>query len=384
MSGSSGELILVGASLSHCLLAWFIKYLHRDWNVRILEQHEWIPQQRTWSCHFTDIHQHFTILKPLISHFWPAHEVRLPGQRRKFDSPYLTIKPEQLEKCIRSVMGDNLIFGCPVEEVTTTSVRLATGEVWEADCVLDARNHDLWPSRTAFQKFVGLHLRLERPHGLLCPVLMDACVPQADGYRFFYLLPFGSDEILVEDTRYSSNSDIDLDLFVSEIESYVAGKGWQIREVIEREKGALRLPLRAADFHSPRNNQIGVVGGFFHPTTGYSLPTAVSLAARISSLHDLSLPSVLGEIEAFRKNRHQSLRFFCMLNRMMFLGADPDQRYRIFQHFYSLPDASIERFYSGSFRWSDMVRLFSGKPPIPVRAATKSILTNTFGEGTLL
>ena len=42
-----------------------------------------------------------------------------------------------------------------------------------------------------FQKFVGLELRWNRPRSVKHePVLMDACLPQQDGFRFMYLLPF--------------------------------------------------------------------------------------------------------------------------------------------------------------------------------------------------
>ena len=57
------------------------------------------------------------------------------------------------------------------------------------------------------------------------------------------------------------------------------------------------------------------------------------------------------------------------LNRMLFLGADPDQRYRILQRFYTLPQDLVERFYAGQLRSMDKVRILTGKPPIPIRNA---------------
>ena len=46
----------------------------------------------------------------------------------------------------------------------------------------------------------GVEVQLKKPHGLTAPMLMDAQVPQTDGYRFLYVLPFDPRTLLVEDT----------------------------------------------------------------------------------------------------------------------------------------------------------------------------------------
>ena len=38
---------------------------------------------------------------------------------------------------------------------------------------------------------------------------MDATVPQRDGFRFVYTLPFAPDRVLIEDTYYSDGLDLD-------------------------------------------------------------------------------------------------------------------------------------------------------------------------------
>lgn len=61
--------------------------------------------------------------------------------------------------------------------------------------------------------------------------------------------------------------------------------------------------------------------------------------------------------------------FFRFLNRMMFQGAEPRERYRCLQHFYRMPEPVVNRFYASALRLGDYPRLLAGRPPIPVRRA---------------
>ena len=66
-------------------------------------------------------------------------------------------------------------------------------------------------------------------------------------------------------------------------------------------------------------------------------------------------------------------RFFRMLNRMLFRGADGADRYKILERFYRLQPSLIERFYAGNTTLGDMARILSGKPPISIGRAIKAI-----------
>jgi lycopene beta-cyclase len=366
MRASQADFILVGASLSHCLLAWFLKLRQPSLRVIILEREAQIPRHRTWSFHKADLGEDFASLEPLIVKTWPGHEVRLPHVYRVFEAEYCSMRPDHLQAKISEILGDDLRFSSGVEEVTAGTVKTTAGEILTGECVLQAQRPAIWPGPIGYQKFLGLHLRFENPHGLQRPILMDGCVEQKDGFRFFYLLPWSETELLVEATRYSSRPDLDADLFTSEIEDYVERAGWKIRSVEEREVGILPIPLQYDGFETVPEATIGATGGFFHPVTGYSLPTAVQIAERISSLSSFNCESVMSAIEAFRAERRSSLRFFCMLNRMMFRAAPPEERIKIFEHFYRLPESSVQRFYSGQLRVRDRIRLLStsGRPPV--------------------
>jgi lycopene beta-cyclase len=63
-----------------------------------------------------------------------------------------------------------------------------------------------------------------------------------------------------------------------------------------------------------------------------------------------------------------------MLNRMLFLAADPVERYRVLQHFYRLDNALVGRFYAARSTWGDWARILTGTPPIPVPRALRALI----------
>ncbi len=64
---------------------------------------------------------------------------------------------------------------------------------------------------------------------------------------------------------------------------------------------------------------------------------------------------------------------------MLFLAAEPADRYRVLQHFYRLPEPVIHRFYAGKSTMMDKFRILSGKPPVPVGPALRSLLAGSGG-----
>jgi lycopene beta-cyclase len=202
----------------------------------------------------------------------------------------------------------------------------------------------------AFQKFLGLEVELEDEHRLVRPLLMDARVDQGGEFRFFYLLPFGPCRVLIEDTRYSRRAALDEGGLESEIRDYAARRGWRIRAVHKRERGILPIPLDLGRAPvagvAPR---IGMRGGFFHPTTGYSLGAAVRLAHRLASVPRLTPEAVDAALAELRSEQKVAQTFFRWLNRVWLDVLPAKLRPYVIQYFYRLPDSWIEAFYAG--RW---------------------------------
>jgi lycopene beta-cyclase len=217
-------------------------------------------------------------------------------------------------------------------------------------------------------------VRLAAPHGLTRPIVMDATVPQLDGYRFVYVLPMAPDRLLIEDTRYSDGPALDRSAFGNEIDAYAAARGWTIAEVVREEDGVLPIAL-AGDIDAywreatPGVPEVGLRSALFQPTTGYASPDAARLADEIASLPDLTSAAVRSVVEARSKSAWRARAYYRLLNRMMFQACEPEARYRILQRFYRLSQPLVERFYAADATFADKARILIGKPPVPVRRA---------------
>jgi lycopene beta-cyclase len=156
----------------------------------------------------------------------------------------------------------------------------------------------------------------------------------------------------------------------AEIVAYVRGKGWSIAEILRRESGVLPVVLggdingywREAGDAVP---QSGLRAALFHPTTGYSLPDAARLADLIANAGDLTSEAIAPLVRRRSRRMWRRRAFFRLLNRLMFLAAEPQERYRVLQRFYQLSAGLIERFYAAELTLFDRIRLLVGKPPVP-------------------
>jgi lycopene beta-cyclase len=204
----------------------------------------------------------------------------------------------------------------------------------------------------AWQKFVGLTCRFAAGHGVERPVIMDARVAQDEGYRFVYSLPFSDTELMVEDTYYSTSPVLDVPMVRGRLGSHIARRGFGLAEIVGEESGVLPV-LLGGDLESlwrpadPPVARLGLRGGFFHPTTGYSLPDAVRNAALLAEQPDLGGAALHSLFRRRASTLWDRRRFYQRLNRMLFRAAEPRLRYRVLEHFYRLPEAVIARFYAG-------------------------------------
>jgi lycopene beta-cyclase len=236
--------------------------------------------------------------------------------------------------------------------------------------VVDARGPESAPATTGggYQKFLGLELRLGRP-GPGLPMIMDATVPQDDGFRFVYRLPLGADRVLVEDTYYSDTAALDRDQLRARVLRYAEDQGLEVREVLREETGVLPVPWAAPERRPPGGPlRAGYAGGFFHPTTGYSLPVAARLAERLAAVPPEEAPTAA---RALAKEHEGRARFCRLLNWLLFRAYPADQRFHVLERFYGLPEATIARFYALELTMGDRARLLLGRPPagLSLRAA---------------
>lgn len=384
MTGAADRLIIAGGGLAGCLTALALARLRPDVRFLLLERAASFGGDHTWSFFDPDVAESDRwLVDPLVTARWEAYDVTFPRRARTLATAYSSLSSARLDRVMRErLRPDQYRLGCAVEAVAPDGVLLAGGETLAAARVLDARGAaDMSGLALGWQKFVGRTYRFDRPHGLARPIVMDATVDQSEGYRFVYCLPFSDRSMLVEDTYYSLSPVLDAPVLGERIEAYLAARGWRPAALEGEEAGVLPVALggRIATLWQtdPGVPRIGLRGGFFHPTTGYTLPDAIRTALLVaveprldvSSLHRL----LRGTAEALWRRR----RFYRLLNRMLFGAAPPPERFKVLEHFYRLDAGRVARFYAGRSTLMDKVRILSGRPPVPVGPALAAL----FGGG---
>lgn len=415
---ADADVIIVGGGLAGGLLALRLRTARPDVSVLLIERESTLGGNHTWSFHESDLtggqsqrtasksgerESPMAWIQPLISKSWTSHSVHFPRRERVLERPYHAIRSERFHEVLMDRMSSQIWLNTKVQSLTDFNVSVErNGETHQlsAPLVIDARGlraEDFRPREgeaqpgfsgavCAWQKFIGFDIRLKAPHGLERPILKDACVPQIDGYRFFYCLPWDEKRLLVEETYYSDSPDLNWPRIEKSIVAYVERRGWQIDEIERKEHGSLPLPLTQPEvdkidplllelsnenFDDFSPIRISTGSGWFHSVTGYSFPDAIRTAEFISKIPELRSGRVRAELRRERKTWADRQTFYRMLNRFLFKAAEPCLRYQVLEHFYGLPEEVIERFYAGTTSASDRMRILGGKPPVRVSRALK-------------
>ncbi len=367
------DVALLGGGLANGLLAYRLATTRKDLSVVMLERGDSLGGNHTWCFHQTDVSPDvFEWLRPLLSHAWPHHTVAFPGRVRKMEGGYCCLTSHDFHRRLAETLGDRIRLSCQgdIDNHTPGQIRLDQGRTLSAKVIVDGRGFQSSPGlEIGFQKFFGLEVELQSPHHMTGPMIMDARVEQEDGFRFVYVLPFGPNRLLMEDTCYSDTVDLDRPLFRRRLERYAKEKGFMIAGVLREESGALPIVLGGAR-PSTQPNCVGLKAGFFNGATGYSLAIAATVASRLAQLPNFDQRSVADSLESFSKQHWKHQGFFRMLNRMLFRSGSPHLRMQVIDAFYHNSDALIARFYAGNLTLADKLSiLIKGAPTVPTAAA---------------
>ena len=373
-------LVIVGGGLAGALAAVRLAELHPDLPLLLVESGDAIGGNHTWSFFDSDVPDGLQDLVAALGAVrWPRHRVHFPGRTRELAMAYNSVAAPALDALVRERLAGRLRLGTKVTRIASDGIELAGGERIGARGVIDARGpQGAMPGlELGWQKFVGIEFAAASPEPD-CATVMDACLPQLDGYRFVYVLPFGPDRVLVEDTYYSNDAELDREAVSGRVRALAAERGLLGSE-LRQEAGVLPILIGGdPDRFWPADDpvaRLGLAGGFFHATTGYSFGLALRLADELARL-----PGEFGSAELARWTRARFLRhwretwYFRLLNRMLFHAAKPGERWRVFAHFYRLPAERIARFYAGELTPIDRMRILSGRPPVGIGAALKALL----------
>lgn len=366
------DCILVGGGLANSLIALALHDARPELKLLILERGDRIGGNHTWSFHTPDTNVATQrLLQPLIIKSWSSQEVFFPGNHRILQTGYHSVSSARLHDVMTARLGSSLRFNAEVTSVASDGVELADGTHFEAACVIDSRgisNSTAW--ELGFQKFLGLEVELEEPCEQERPIIMDGTIPQVDGYRFMYTLPLSERVLLIEDTYYSNGKEVQHGVLEKEVADYAADRGWKIARILRRETGILPIVLAGdidAFWRSNPNLDVpcaGLRAVMFNPTTGYSLPDAARVALKLAGVRELRSAPVATLLRQHSIALWHQRAFYRLLNRLLFIAAEPEERLAVMSRFYKMPESLIRRFYASEVNYADKTRLLVGKPPI--------------------
>lgn len=381
-SNNRTEVAIVGGGLSGGLIALALRREHPDMHVTLIEADDVLGGNHRWSWFDSDLDAEGN---DLLARFrkaeWRGYDVRFPQYQRQLGSTYRSLASEDFDAGLRRELAQSTIHsGKRVASLDASGVTLADGSRISARMVIDCRGPGPSAHLTGgWQVFMGRLIRTTRPHKVDKPIVMDARVDQHGAYRFVYVLPLGANDLFVEDTYYADSPGLDRRALSRRIDEYCTAHGFA-GEILGGETGVLPV-ITGGNFGAfqaeNRTEGVGCAGakgGFVHPLTSYSVPFAVETALAIARDADLSGPQMAAMLEARARQHWGNTRFYRQLGSMLFGAAKPQERYRVFERFYTLPEGLIERFYAGQSHLADKARVLIGKPPVPVVKALAALI----------
>lgn len=378
------DYVIVGGGLQGCLLAHALAWHRPEAAVLLLEQADTLCGNHTWSFHETDVAELARgWFDPLVSHRWPGYRVRFPALSRRVGIPYATITSDRLREATLSLADERagsartgrfvIRTGELCEIVSATTVRLGGAADISCLAVIDCRGRAAsagLPGRTGYQTFIGHEYEIAGRWPTSEPTVMDVRADQAAGFEFLYELPLGPSRVLLEYTRFHDEPACDESRATALISTRLAEAGAGKLQLIRTERGCLPMPYAAERKHEGPSLAGGYAGGWYHAATGYSMPLAIHFAELVARASPDLLAAKVAS--AFREDRLRR-GFARFLNRLLFCLVRPENRWKIFERFYSvLPEERISRFYAHRFTFTDAARIVIGRPPTglaPIRFA---------------
>jgi lycopene beta-cyclase len=386
------DVIIVGGGLAGGLIALALHRHAPDCRFLVIEAGRTFGGHHRWSWFETDIlaHERDLMAGFTLNGWDEGYDITFPRLSRTLPTSYRSLASAEFHRALTEELpADRVRLGTKVASLDAGGVTLADGTRLAARNVIDCRAFKSSKALNGgWQVFLGQQFRCEEPHGLTRPVIMDASVDQVApygneaAYRFVYVLPLSETDVFIEDTYYADQPKMDAEVLKGRVAEYARRNGWK-GEVVDQEAGILPV-VSGGDFNAalaevaiPGVALAGARGGFSHPLTSYTLPFAVDNALAIARLI-AARPDVSGaELAAFchrRAKRHwRATAYYRVLSRMLFQAAEPHKRVVVFEHFYALRGALVERFYAGRSTWPDRLRILTGKPPVAIPRAMHAL-----------
>lgn len=387
----NADVIIAGGGLSGGLLALRLALANPNLRILLLERQNTLGGNHTWG--FQTAGETEPWLSPVMTKSWESFDVRFPKTDKTIALRHSVIRSADFHTGLTGVLGDGVRLGCTVSKISDNEVETSTGQFLRAPLVVDAtgihrdqiQKNRFFDAPCGWMKYIGFDLNLNKPHGLKLPVLMDARVPQMDGFRYFSITPIDDLNLFVQECYLSSNPDLSFERISRSILAYGERNGWSVQSLsnplIRKEQAAIPLPLQTfpadqlrqvskwmpvegEDFVDRTPLQISGAQGWYHSSLGQAVSDATRVAEFIATRPRLRTGSVRAELRHFRKEWVDQQRFYRTFNRLVFQAVEPSLRHIAFDRLMGLKEDIIGRFQSGTSTKADAAKILGLKPPV--------------------
>ena len=178
MSDSQLDCVIVGGGLAGGLIALALHRARPEFRIALVEAGRVIGGNHRWSWFDSDLSE---AGRDLLSAFrqtgWDkGYDVQFPKYRRTLQTSYRSMASGDFhEGLVRELPEKAILLNHKAASLDARGVDLDNGKRLDARTVIDCRSFEPSPHlRGGWQVFLGRHMRLDEPHGLERPVIMDA------------------------------------------------------------------------------------------------------------------------------------------------------------------------------------------------------------------
>jgi len=385
MSERGCDIAIVGGGLAGGLIALALAEKRPQVSVRLIEAGPAPGGNHRWGWFGTDLsHEGKALMKRFTVTRWnEGYDVAFPDYRHHVRTRYRSLSPQDFAAGLAAMLpAGAILVNSPAASFDAAGVTLASGERVAAGAVIDCREFAPTANLSGgWQVVLGRYLRTSRPHRVKRPMIMDATVGQSRSFRFVCVLPLGECELFLEDTYYQDSPVLDHDASMRRLDRYAGRRGWN-GEMTGGETAVLPV-ISGGDFAAWQDERridgvarAGAHAGFVHPLTGYTVPFAVETALAVARAKDLSGSALAAMLDERAQAHWHATRYYRRLGSMLFGAARANKRWKVFERFFHLPSARIERLFAARSTRFDRLRIVCGKPPVPPLRALRALTTS--------